>query len=550
MIIGKVYATADTPSTPTGFYFWTKDTGLLNPFDIIKAGDGADAAYAVVERISHTSDSPDLLTEYLSNGMGDPYVSSDVKRIKMTSVWARLLGRFDDNGDLRDDLSPVPAGTEVQICNKEEIIKALNMPEHGIPVGSVSMYNTNQTVTVPLKVDIRYITGPDGAHLNVSGVSGLAAKTSYLMFLLNSIRQNDKNDDTAFIIFNVKGMDLMSIDKKSADEDKEKHYKDLGLEAEPIGKVKYFVPGGKKGDKEGAIEYVFTLDECKDELKFFFESDESGTMESCCSFVLNKLKDGSIKNWGNLVNPSDEHKWAEDINDYGIQDRSWNKFMRVLKPRIENNKLFDNNDLSENVKNLKDLSNYIMYNLKGGETMVIDVEPLDNNIQSFVFGTVLQAAEWLKEKKCPRNGKEDAVPSKIIIFFDELNKYVSSDSNFPALKNLLLEITERGRSLGLILFGAEQFLSAIHPRIKGNCATFVYGRTPVSELAASDYSGLPETYRNMIPSLSPGQMIFSNASLRAPVRIRFPKEVFEREKPRYVLSTCRTARTCPPALVV
>lgn len=528
MIIGKVYATADTPSTPIGFYFWTKETGLLNPFDIIKAGDGADAAYAVVERISHTSDAPDLLTEYLSNGMGDPEVLSDVKRIKMTSVWARLLGRFDDHGDLRDDISPVPVGTEVQICNDKEIIKALNMPGHGIPVGSVSMYNTNHTVTIPLLVDKRYIIGPDGAHLNVSGVSGLAAKTSYLMFLLNAIRQNDKNDDTAFIIFNVKGRDLMNIDKKSIDKEIENRYVDLGLKAEPIGNVKYFVPGGRKDNKQDATEYVFTLKECKDELKFLFESDETGTMDSCCSYVKDKMG-GSINNWGGLIKTFYETIKDEIKDTYGIQERSWNKFMRVLNTRIGDENLFKNDDLPEKDKNLKDLSNYIMYNLKGGETMVIDVEPLDNNIQSFVFGTVLQAAEWLKEKKCPRNGKEDAVPSKIIIFFDELNKYVSSDSNFPALKNLLLEITERGRSLGLILFGAEQFLSAIHPRIKGNCATFVYGRTPVSELAASDYSGLPETYRNMIPSLSPGQMIFSNASLRAPVRIRFPKEVFERE---------------------
>lgn len=518
MIIGKVYATADTPSTPTGFYFWTKDTGLLNPFDIIKAGDGADAAYAVVERISHTSDAPDLLAEYLSNGMGDPEVSSDVKRIKMTSVWARLLGRFDENGDILDDISPVPAGTEVHICNEKEIIRALNMPKHGIPVGSVSMYNASHTVTVPLKVDIRYITGPDGAHLNVSGVSGLAAKTSYLMFLLNAIRQNDKNDDTAFIIFNVKGRDLMNIDKDTTAGNREDVYRALGLEAKPIGNVKYFVPE----------EYVFTLKECEDELKFFFESDESGTMESCCAYVLGKLKDGSIGNWNDLVKMFGEDN-KDDLKNYGIQERSWNKFMRVLKPRVENSKLFRNEDLSKEEKDLRDLSNYVLNVLKGGETMVVDVAPLDNSIQSFVFGTVLQAAEMLKDKKCSREGKEGTAPSKIIIFFDELNKYVSSDSYFPALKNLLLEITERGRSLGLILFGAEQFLSAIHPRIKGNCATFVYGRTPVSELAASDYSGMPETYRNMIPGLSPGQMIFSNASLRAPVRIKFPKEVFERE---------------------
>lgn len=42
-----------------------------------------------------------------------------------------------------------------------------------------------------VKVDIndKFLIGPDGAHLNVSGISGLACKTSYTMFLLNALQQ-------------------------------------------------------------------------------------------------------------------------------------------------------------------------------------------------------------------------------------------------------------------------------------------------------------------------------------------------------------------------
>ena len=72
----------------------------------------------------------------------------------------------------------------------------------------------------------------------------------------------------------------------------------------------------------------------------------------------------------------------------------------------------------------------------------------------------------------------EGMPDKIIVFVDELNKYASTDTpkNSPILRQLL-EITERGRSLGLILFSVEQFRSAIHDRVKGNCATSAYGRS-------------------------------------------------------------------------
>lgn len=49
-------------------------------------------------------------------------------------------------------------------------------------------------------------------------------------------------------------------------------------------------------------------------------------------------------------------------------------------------------------------------------------------------------------------------PSRIIIFTDELNKYASKDTPKPLpILREILDVTERGRSLGVILFGTEQF---------------------------------------------------------------------------------------------
>ena len=69
---------------------------------------------------------------------------------------------------------------------------------------------------VKVELNSHFLIGPDGAHLNISGISGLAAKTSYSMFLLNAIQHKFKDIDgssVAFVFFNVKGRDLMAIDE-------------------------------------------------------------------------------------------------------------------------------------------------------------------------------------------------------------------------------------------------------------------------------------------------------------------------------------------------
>ena len=58
----------------------------------------------------------------------------------------------------------------------------------------------------------------------------------------------------------------------------------------------------------------------------------------------------------------------------------------------------------------------------------------------------------------------------------------------------VLDIAERGRSFGIILFSAEQFLSAVHPRVAGNSATRVLGRTDSAESTRDRTAFLTVTY--------------------------------------------------------
>ncbi|MFW6027064.1 MAG: ATP-binding protein, partial [Candidatus Woesearchaeota archaeon] len=105
----------------------------------------------------------------------------------------------------------------------------------------------------------------------------------------------------------------------------------------------------------------------------------------------------------------------------------------------------------------------------------------------------------------------------------ELNKYASARApkNSPIL-NYLLEITERGRSEGITLFSAEQFKSAIHDRIKGNCSTHVYGRTNAIEISKPDYRYIPKVFTSMMTKLNKGELIMQHAIFRTPLKITFP----------------------------
>ena len=155
--------------------------------------------------------------------------------------------------------------------------------------------------------------------------------------------------------------------------------------------------------------------------------------------------------------------------------------------------------------------------------MVVDIAHLDLNTQSFVFGSVARAIYDLK-----LGAERSDIPDKIIMFIDELNKYASTDvpKSSPILKQLL-DIAERGRSLGIIMFGVEQFRSAIVDRVKGNCATHAYGRTNAIEVAKSDYHFIPKVYQNMMTRLSPGEYIISNPALRSLVNVKFPRPVYK-----------------------
>jgi len=570
--IGRIIATEKKPTSVDNFAFWTDSKLILNPFDIIKVEHvnpknpkEYSYSYGVIEDISHITDAASFLTNYISSDFGDVNAIAPTLRVGMNYVDAKVI--CNDMGIY----IPLQSDAKVYLASRDEIEYALGLQNENckLPCGYIEMYdNSSNTkkVTLPVKFDPRFVIGPEGAHLNISGISGLAAKTSYAMFLLKAIQDSylnkDKIDDNvAFVIFNVKGKDLMGIhlmndfteNGQNSKEKTEKErletlalYEEMELTKEPFKNVKYFIPNGDSGreaqnthlsqqelkeyiDSDIAKQFVFTYKDDKDDLDLFFANvdDTNQTIDAIQEYIIAGQNGfDAVNTWAGFLELVSKHCNPAETPDKKkeIPVVSWRKFRLIIGKIINKSALFENNARGNTVR-LEDQ----LKNIKQNDVYVVDIANLSEIMQAFVFGDVvriinrLQLGDYDEQNITP--------PRRIIIFIDELNKYASTETpkNSPILRQIL-DVTERGRSLGVILFAAEQFRSAIHDRVKGNCSTHAYGRTNSIETGKADYKVVPATYKNILTRLTQGEYLIQNPIFRSMLKIKFPKPIYKQFK--------------------
>ena len=544
--IGKIIATEKVPTTVDEFFFWTDKELIIKPFDVVKVNHiKSSITFGVVEEISHLTDNSSFLAGYISSDFGDVNYQQYTQRIGMNYVRAKVVGNS------QGIYTPVLDGSFVSLASEDDIREALGLKDikNPLPCGYIEMYEAPNSIRIPVHFNSHFLIGPEGAHLNISGISGLASKTSYAMFLLKAIQNQYLNSDNdkesvAFVILNVKGKDLVAIDEPNKNLEKQdiEIYEMLELEAKPFSNVNYFYPYNKdfpttyalredvnsqiKQGKAFQFKYIFEDDKDSIDLLFSNVDDPTQTMESIVNYITTEQgKFGGITNWQELLKEIQEHtKKGDTGKDKEISISSWRKFYRLFKKTIDKSSIFASR-LGDGEVRLQDQ----IKNIKKNDVYVIDVAKLDEETQGFVFGDVMRAVYDLKLGQIEREEKD--IPSKIIIFIDELNKYASKEvpKSSPILRQIL-DITERGRSLGIILFGAEQFRSDIHDRVKGNCASYAYGRTNAIEVSKGDYHFVPPVYKSMLTRLKQGEYIIQNPVFRSLLNIKFPKPIYKQFK--------------------
>jgi hypothetical protein len=116
----------------------------------------------------------------------------------------------------------------------------------------------------------------------------------------------------------------------------------------------------------------------------------------------------------------------------------------------------------------------------------------------------------------------------VVVFVDELNKYAPGDGQDTYVRKMLLDLAERGRYLGLVLFSAQQFRSQVHRRVVGNSGTALYGRMDADELATPGYSVLSPAVKTKLATLEKGQLMVRHPHFTQPIFVRFPRPAIMR----------------------
>ncbi|HET8944381.1 MAG TPA: ATP-binding protein, partial [Dehalococcoidia bacterium] len=145
---------------------------------------------------------------------------------------------------------------------------------------------------------------------------------------------------------------------------------------------------------------------------------------------------------------------------------------------------------------------------------VIDIHTLHDTAKRFVVGVILK--QLLQEKD--EHGRREPLT---FVVLDELNKYAPREGWSP-IKEVVLDIAERGRSLGVILIGAQQTASEVQRRVVANASYRIVGRLDTAEAQRGEYGFLTEAARARASLLKPGNMFMHQPEIPVPLLIQFP----------------------------
>ena len=152
--------------------------------------------------------------------------------------------------------------------------------------------------------------------------------------------------------------------------------------------------------------------------------------------------------------------------------------------------------------------------VQGHQVTVVDLHNLNDRAKRFVVGVAVRRAFEDKE----RAGQSDEL---LFLVLDELNKYAPSEGASP-IKEVLLDVAERGRSLGVILIGAQQTAarwsggSSPTPR-----SGWWAGSTRPRRPGRSTASSRPHR-RQRATILKPGTMLVAQPEMPVPLVLEFP----------------------------
>src|ERR687886_748287 len=566
--IGRVVTSEEAPATAHEFYFWTAETEAAQRLDIghIVAAESEDAtAVAVLDDPRRYSDLQSFIDDFYAYD-GDPSLEALSERVEILVFRARVLAT-KHRDDRKKSKRPVRTGPVFFATNAaiEFALGTEDFSGHRIPMLLHENGNEKDGAPqrTPLYVDEEYLLGPEAGHLNITGMSGLSTKTSHALFTIASTFQTVKDKKVAALMFNVKGADLLFLDKPvevDATDDPElaeryekagqrglplddrEMYASLGLEVKPFENLRVFAPlryGMEPGERvihaedlparklntlrnaRGEDSCVYpVIWELGDVLPYAGYVFEPSDMDDKFRGFIEELRAQGIRTQADFYGLLDEiDDYFERAREDGKNISSWNGHNHMTIAKVRNRfKVLPNKCgglLAHGKVEYGDLPR-VDDPFEDREVRVVDISQLTSIPQDLIVTSVISRIWELAEGG--RLGVD-----KLIIFVDELNKYAPAGSRSSSLKDTLVDISSRGRHLNLVLFGAQQFRSKVDDEVIGNAATSLYGRIGDEELTNSSYRSFSGTTREELLQLEKGQLLLRHAHYAVPVFGRFPR---------------------------
>ena len=536
-MIGRVVATELKPSTPHQFFFWTaRDAAVGIGAIVCVEAEGRLVHGVVTDAFAYA----DLMTPMhdVIGADGDPTrAAGEPSARPEIRLWQAAVLRQHPE----EPLQPVPLGG-VRLADDADVAIALRMDAYTagdrptpIPVG---LYAAGG-LEAPIHLDADFLLGPEAAHLNITGVSGLATKTSAVEFLVSSIFQKfpAHKGSVAALCFNVKGPDLCFLDQPGTltDEDR-RQYDRLGLTPSAFEDVTVFAPYKADGVNLNTLRthdalagntepLVWGLREVLDYAEVLLNKDDvDAKADAFIDFLTDRVVGKEFEDKELRGKPFRVETFA-DLDEFfraifdalEAHDRdSWRTHhiatIRKIRNRLGN--------ISTRAKGLVTddgtVNDLPWGSFRDRSITVVDVAGVDPLAQDLVFTRVVSKLREHLERR-------DLGVDHVIVFVDELNKYAPADGPETYVRKMLLDLSERGRYLGLVLFSAQQFRSQVQRRVVGNAGTTVYGRMDTDELAMPAYQTLSPAVKSKLAGLPKGELMVRHPHFTQPIFVKFPR---------------------------
>ncbi len=453
-------------------------------------------------------------------------------------------------------VAPDPGGVVYRACGPQRE-KALYLDEmqRPLPVGI-------GRDGAPVFADVDFFDGRKGGHMSISGISGVATKTSYALFFIRMLTSHphilgEAAANLRVLVFNVKGEDLLWLDhpNRYLTEEATDTWNRLGMAPSPFESVRFWAPPRRfsgdvvipdtAGRMEGITAFGWTPREFIDEGLLAFLFTDAVDFRNQVSFVEERVR-VQLRRWavdvvgepGAVVLRAPpvggRHNPGEVRPDRGERVvRNLSGLVDVLEeyldppdgdPDIAWSGRTQAGTISAFMRRLHAASHRLGHLIQAGDSRrvdrraaqvtVISIQNLHDLGQRFVVGAMLE--ETFRAKELTGN----RLPLSIIVL-DELNKYAPRDGRSP-LKEMLIDIAQRGRSLGVLLVGAQQTASRVAPEVLENASLRVAGRLDAAEAERSEYGWMLPSTRARARLLKPGTMVLSQPTIPVPLVLTFP----------------------------